>query len=99
VSRYQLTPEAQSNLEAIADFIAEESLDAAIRVIDALEQAIQRLAEMPEIGHFREDLTERPVKFWSVFSYMIVYDPASRPLTILAILHGATDLETVLRNV
>jgi plasmid stabilization system protein ParE len=24
VSRYQLTPEAQSNLEAIADFIAEE---------------------------------------------------------------------------
>ena len=99
MSRYQLTPEAQSNLEAIADFIAEESLDAAIRVIDTLEQAFQRLSEMPEIGHFREDLTERPVKFWGVFSYLIVYDPASRPLTILAILHRARDLETVLRNI
>ena len=26
-------------------------------------------------------------------------DPTSRPLTILAILHGARDLETVLRNI
>jgi hypothetical protein len=44
---------------------------------------------MPEMGHTREDLTERPVKFWSVFSYLVVYDPASRPLTVLAVLHGA----------
>lgn len=51
MSRYQLTPAAQSNLEAIADFIAEESLDAAIRVIDASEQAFQRLAEVPSYSN------------------------------------------------
>ena len=99
MSRYQLTREARSQVDEIADFVAEESVDAALRVLDALEDAFRRLAEMPEIGHFREDLTERPVKFWSVFSYLVVYDPSSQPLTIVAVLHGARDLETLLRNI
>jgi plasmid stabilization system protein ParE len=98
VSKYQLTPEAQSNVDEIADFIAEESVDAAIRVLNALEEAFQQLGEMPEMGHSREDLTERPVKFWSVFSYLVVYDPASRPLTVLAVLHGARDVAKLLEN-
>lgn len=98
MSRYQLTPEARSQVDEIADFVAEESVDAALRVLDALEEAFRRLAEMPEIGHLREDLTERPVKFWSVFSYLIVYDPASRPLTVLAVLHGARNVSKLLEN-
>jgi plasmid stabilization system protein ParE len=66
VRPYQLTPEAQSNLDEIADFIAEESVDSALRVLEAFDDAFRRLAEMPELGHVREDLTDRPVKFWSV---------------------------------
>jgi hypothetical protein len=31
-------------------------------------------------GHYREDLTDPPLKFWTVFSYLIVYDPAKRPV-------------------
>ena len=98
MSHYGLTPEAQSNVDEIADFIAEESVDAAIRVLDALEDAFQQLAEMPEMGHTREDLTDRPVKFWSVFSYLVVYDPASRPMTVLAVLHGARDVAKLLQH-
>ena len=98
MSRYQLTPEASSHVDGIADFIAEESVDAALRVLDALEDAFRQLAEMPEMGHTREDLTKRPVKFWSVFSYLVVYDPASRPLTVLAVLHGARDVGRLLKD-
>lgn len=98
MSRYQLTPEARSQVDEIADFVAEESVDAALRVLDALDDAFRRLAEMPEIGHLREDLTERPVKFWSVLSYLIVYDPASRPLTVIAVLHGARNVAKLLEN-
>ena len=98
MSRYQLTPEASSHVDEIADFIAEESVDAALRVLDALEDAFRQLAEMPEMGHTREDLTERPVKFWSVFSYLVVYEPASRPLTVLAVLHGARDVRRLLKD-
>jgi plasmid stabilization system protein ParE len=85
--RYQLTPEAQSDVEQITDFIAEDSVEAAFR----------HLAEMPATGHTREDLTERPVKFWSVYSYLVVYDPASSPLTIVAVFHGARDVENLLK--
>ena len=81
--RYRLTPNAQENIEAICAFIADDSVDAALRVLGLLEQAFEQLAETPEIGHRREDLTNRPVKFWSVFSYLVVYDPTSVPLTIV----------------
>ena len=96
--RYQLTPAAQSDVEEITDFIAEDSMEAALRVHDALEEAFQHLAERPAMGHTREDLTDRPVKFWSVYAYLVVYDPASSPLTIIAVLHGARDVEKVLKS-
>ncbi len=97
-ARYQLTPSAQRDVEQIMDFIAEDSVEAALRVHDALEEAFRHLAEMPAMGHTREDLTERPVRFWSVYSYLVVYDPASSPLTVIAVLHGARDVENLLKS-
>lgn len=97
--RYRLTPNAQENVDAICAFIAGESVDAALRVLGFLEQAFEQLAETPEIGHSREDLTNRAVKFWNVFSYLIVYEPTSVPLIIIAVLHGARDLEHTLKDI
>ncbi len=91
-----LTNSAEAQLNEILDYVARDSVAAALKVHDALMSSAGHLAEMPEIGHTREDLTPRPLKFWSVFSYLIVYDPASRPLTIVAILHGARDIENIL---
>ena len=96
--RYRLTPGAQGDVDQIGDVIAAESVEAALRVHDALEHAFQHLAEMPMMGHAREDLTTRPVKFWSVYSYLVVYDPASSPLTVIAVLHGARDVENILKS-
>jgi plasmid stabilization system protein ParE len=98
-SRYRLTPNAQEHVDAICTFIAEDSVDAALRVLESLEQAFEQLAKTPDIGHSREDLTNRPVKFWRVFSYLIVYDPISVPLTIIAVLHGARDVEHILKDI
>ena len=94
--QYSLSPESRRQVAAIGDFIAEDSIDAALTVYDALEQAFELLAENPDIGHSREDLTARPVKFWSVFSYLVVYDPASSPLEIIAVIHSARDVARVL---
>ena len=96
---YRLTPEARANVDEICSFIAEDTVDAAVRVLDALEHAFAQLATTPEIGHKRDDLTDRPVKFWSVYSYLVVYDPASVPLTIIAVLHGARDVEQRLKDI
>jgi toxin ParE1/3/4 len=96
--RYRLTPIAQEHIEAICGFVADDSVEAALRVLGLLEQAFEQLAETPDMGHTREDLTDRPVKFWRVFSYLIVYEPTSVPLTVIAVLHGARDVEHLLRE-
>ncbi len=37
-----------------------------------------------------------PVKFFPVYSYLIVYRPETKPLQVVAILHGRRDLEQLL---
>jgi plasmid stabilization system protein ParE len=97
--RYRLSPEARDQVDAIGAFIAQDSVDAALKVYDALEEAFELIADNPEIGHVRADLTNRAVKFWSVFSYLVVYDPASDPLTIITVVHGARDVEQLLKTI
>lgn len=96
---YRLTERAEADVEAIADFIAGDSVDAAVKVVLSLEDAFVMLASRPGIGHLRQDLTDRPLNFWSVYSYLVVYDPASDPLTIIAVLHGARDVAQILKEI
>jgi hypothetical protein len=37
----------------------------------------------PGVGHFRQDLTSRPLKFWPIYSYLIVYYPETKPVQII----------------
>jgi plasmid stabilization system protein ParE len=60
--------------------------------------AMRLLASHPDAGHLRRDLTPLPVKFWSVFSYLIVYDPAAEPLAIARVFHGRRDVRTILNR-
>ena len=38
----------------------------------------------------------RPVKFWPVYSYLIVYDPETKPVQVIRVLHGMRDVEEIL---
>ena len=95
---FVFTEEAENQLLDIIDHISAESEEAAVRVRQAIHDAASRLAGTPEMGHTRGDLTRRPVKLWNVFSYLLVYDPESKPLTVIAVLHGARDVEQLLKN-
>jgi toxin ParE1/3/4 len=91
VSRpYRLSPEARRQIDEIGAFVAEDSVDAALKIYEAFEDAFQLLAGNPGIGHTREDLTTRPVKFWTVLSYLVIYDPESSPLQIITVVHSET---------
>jgi len=46
----------------------------------------------------RQDLTNEDVKFFPVYSYLIVYRPKTKPLQIACILHGRRDVEQVLKG-
>lgn len=61
-------------------------------VLGEIIAAFRLLASHPEAARLRRDLTSLPLKFWPVFSYLIVYDPAARPLAIVRVLHGRRDV-------
>ena len=48
-------------------------------------------------GHWRKDLTGEQVKFFPVYSYLVVYRFDTKPLQIVAIVHGGRDLEQLLK--
>lgn len=72
----------------ISDYIAEDSSDAARRVVKKIFDSISALVPFPHKGHRRIDLTSRPLRFWRVYNYLIAYAPDERPLWIVAVLHG-----------
>jgi plasmid stabilization system protein ParE len=90
--RFVLSPEAARDIREIWSYIADDSIRAARRVRLQLLDACHGLAENPLIGHSREDLTARPVLFWPVGAYLIIYDPTPRPIEIVRVVHSARDV-------
>ena len=95
--RYIVSPQAERDLDAIKLFLVREA-DVRItrHVIRGLREGMETIGKSPGIGHSRQDLTDLPLKFWKVFSYLVVYDAAASPIQIVRILHGARDISTVL---
>jgi plasmid stabilization system protein ParE len=100
MTRYVLTLEAQKDLRQIRDYLTMEAgFRVARHVIASMVEAFRRLAQTPGQGHFREDLTSRKeLRFWTVFSYLIVYRIDERPLTVIAVIHGKRDVEKTLET-
>jgi plasmid stabilization system protein ParE len=66
MSGYQFTPQASDDLFEIWRYIAQDSLQAAERVESAVHEACAFLAEGPLRGQVRTDVTELPVRFWTL---------------------------------
>lgn len=98
MSRFVLTPAARADLTEIFDYISRDNPNAARRVLDELRGAMLKLAEMPEMGHYRSDLADEPLRFWPVYSYLIIYRPEERPLQVVRVLHGARDIRKLLEE-
>lgn len=88
MSGYAFHPEALADLIEIWEFIAQDSVNSADRVIEQIHKAIQSLVATPLQGHHRSDLSSQPLRFWRVYNYLIAYAPDERPLLVIAILHG-----------
>ena len=99
MARYILSPEAKEDLREIRGYLVSQGGSGLARyVLQEIRAALRLLASHPEAGHFRRDLTPLPVKFWSVFSYLIVYDPAARPLAIVRVFDGRRDVRAILNR-
>jgi plasmid stabilization system protein ParE len=95
--RYILAPQAARDLIQIWRYIKKESSqETADRVESVIRSKFAYLADFPQGGHWRRDLTTADVRFLTVYSYLIVYLPGTRPLQIVAILHVHRDVAKIL---
>ncbi len=98
MTTFFLSPEASQDLIEIYEFIAQDNLEAAERLRVELLKALRGLTAMPGKGHVREDLTTRDVLFWPVRSYQVIYRSGTRPLEVVAVLHGKRNLRRILKE-
>ncbi|HEX7181608.1 MAG TPA: type II toxin-antitoxin system RelE/ParE family toxin [Thermoanaerobaculia bacterium] len=96
MNRFVLTPAARADLQEIVDYIRQDSPEAARRVLREIQDSMRKLSRMPQMGHLREDLCDEPLRFWQVYSYLVIYRPETRPLQILRVLHSARDARSIL---
>jgi plasmid stabilization system protein ParE len=88
MSGFALHPDADADLDEIWEYVAEDDIDAADRLLNEFYEAIGNLVTFPRSGHIRPDLSSRPIRFQLIREYLIAYVPDSEPLTVLAFLHG-----------
>jgi toxin ParE1/3/4 len=96
MARYVLSREALDDLQDIRGYIAKDDPAAARRVLTQMRSAMQRLAQMPGIGHVREDLADETLRFLPVRSYLIIYRPDTRPIQIVRVVSGYRDIAELL---
>lgn len=95
---YGLSPAARRDLGDIVSYIARDNPSAAYRLRDVLFAAFDALAAQPGMGHVREDLTARAVRFWPVLRrYTVVYRTRESTIEIVRVFGRGRDVATLLR--
>jgi addiction module RelE/StbE family toxin len=89
---------AEDDLYGIADYISEDNPRAAQRMIDRLEQAINRLVLSPFAGKVPDDeeLRKRNYRILIVGKYLVFYKVKDKAIEIYRIIHGARDYKHLL---
>ena len=98
MSGYILIPGAQEDLADIRDYHLEEAGHRVVRrMLVEFVETFKFLARTPGAGHKREDLAEdRPILFWPMRDYLILYKPETKPLQIITIVRGSRDLPRII---
>jgi len=100
MSSFRLTADAENDLNLIWDFIAQDNVDAANRVLDKMQDAMELLAEMPEMAQKRPGLSKvyPNLRVWPLPdypNYLVFYLPVEAGILVIRILHGARNIEEI----
>jgi toxin ParE1/3/4 len=94
-----LAPSARRDMRNAANVIARDNISAARRFPKAVMVVARRIGDFPDIGVERPQVASPPYRFAAIpgFPHVAVYEAALRPPVIMRILHGARDLQDILR--
>jgi toxin ParE1/3/4 len=98
-------PRVAFDLHGHFDHIAQDKIEPALRFLDVAEESFERLADMPGMGRvWQSDKPElSAVRIYPMpnpyRSYLILYREIDGGIDVLAVLHGAQDLERLRREI
>lgn len=87
-------PLAEADIIEIWDYIADDSLAAADRWVDRLDEQFRLLAAQPMMGRARDELAPG-VRSFPFGRYVVFYVPLDDGIDVVRVLHGARDIDAV----
>ena len=90
-ARVRFLPEARADLHQIWDYIAEDDVEAATRLVDLVEEKCTLLARLPDVGRVRDELAPG-LRSFPVGKYAIFYRRAKGGIEIVRVLSGWRDI-------
>lgn len=103
MSRIRCRPGVDDDIYDLAHYLLGHSEDAARRFVDAAQKTLKELASMPGLGSLKafDDPALAGVRSWRVQgfpNYLIYYVVMNDGIDVLAVMHGARDVEAWLRS-
>jgi plasmid stabilization system protein ParE len=97
---YRLSVPAQEDLNGIFDYYFEEAgYGVAREMVTEFVGAFRNIARNQGIGHKRQDLAgNRPILFWLIRNYLILYRPLGPSVEIVMIVHGSRDILRLIKR-
>lgn len=86
--------EALDDIDAIAAYIARDSLVHARRVVAALFELSDLLLTQPRLGRVVPERGDETIREHFVYSYRLVYQIVGEDIHVLAVIHGKRLLES-----
>lgn len=88
------SPLAKADLREIADLIARDNLNAALRLLDQVDTVCQRLAEFPGMDPQRDEL-QPGLRSFPIGNYLLIYRAVPGGIELVRVLHGARNLDSI----
>jgi len=96
--RINKSPEAESDLDEIWWYIAQDNLVNADKFIDEIETTCRQLARFTGMGKNRDEL-HPGLQSFPVGKYLIFYMPINGGIEIIRVLHGMMDIDALFISV
>jgi toxin ParE1/3/4 len=99
-----IRPSADADLAEIAEYIAKDNIEAAIRFLESARRSMEFLTHSPKAGAeymWSTNRRLRGVRKWSIDGfrqYLIFYRITTESIEIIRVVHGARDLPAVLAD-
>jgi toxin ParE1/3/4 len=97
---YIFSPAADRDVEEQFDYLAERSLETAVRFLRAVDATCDALGRMPELGERQSFGRERllVLRAWQVRgfeNYVVFYRPIQNGIEVVRVLHAARDIAAI----